>query len=122
MLEQHLQWTCLGPSIAVASTNGPTNGLICRGGWYYCLIYRDGYYHLSLLWPFVGAAESPATPINDRCIYKAVTFFLLGSLSPTREKKIGRSWAPPKHCSTKGGGFYLKYFGEEILEGKKILF
>jgi hypothetical protein len=51
----------------------------------------------------------------------AATFFLLGSLSPTQEEKVGRPWAPPKNCSTKGGGFDLKYFGEEVVEGKNTI-
>jgi hypothetical protein len=28
-------------------------------------------------------------------------------------------WALPKNCSTKGGGFDLKSFGRELVEGKK---
>ena len=31
-------------------------------------------------------------------------------------------WTPPKNCSTKGEGFGLKFFGGEVVEGKKILF
>ena len=55
-------------------------------------------------------------------VYIAATFFYLGSLSSTREKKVWRLWAPPKNCSTKGGDFDLKYFGEEVVQGKKMLF
>jgi hypothetical protein len=76
-----------------------------------------------LLCPFVGAAKTPAAPTNARHTYRAATtFFLLGTLSPNREEKIGRPWAPPKNCSTKGGGFNLKYYGGEVVKGKKILF
>jgi hypothetical protein len=75
------------------------------------------------LCPFVGAAKTPAAPTNARHIYRAVTtFFLLRTLSPTREEKIGRLWAPPKNCSTKGGGFDLKYYGGEVVKSKKIIF
>jgi len=35
---------------------------------------------------------------------------------------VGRPWAPPKNCSTKGEGFGLKSFGGEVVEGKKMLF
>ena len=68
------------------------------------------------------AAQSPATPINKPRIKTCSPFFLLGSLTPTHEKKVGRPWAPPKTCSTKGEGFGLKSFGGEVVEGKKMLF
>jgi len=55
-------------------------------------------------------------------VYISATFFYLGPLSPTRAKKVGRLWAPPKNYSTKGGGFDFKYFGEEVVQGKKMLF
>jgi len=48
-------------------------------------------------------------------VYIAATFFHLGPLSPTRAKKVGRPWAPPKNYSTKGGDFDLKYFGGEVI-------
>jgi len=38
------------------------------------------------------------------------------------QKRLGRPWAPPKNCSTKGGGFDLKSIGGELVESKKILF
>ena len=52
----------------------------------------------------------------------AAPFFLLGSLTLTREKMLGRPWPPPKNYSTKGEGFGLKFFGGEVVEGKKMLF
>ena len=52
----------------------------------------------------------------------AAPFFLIGSLTLTQEKRLGRPWAPPKNCSTKGGGFGLKSFGGEVVEDKKMLF
>ena len=52
---------------------------------------------------FVGAAQSPAAPTNDPRIKNCSPFFLLGALTPTHEKKVGRPWAPPKNCSTKRG-------------------
>jgi len=55
-------------------------------------------------------------------VYIADTFLHLGPLSPTRAKKVLRPWAPPKNCSTKGGGFDLKYFGGEVVQGKKMRF
>jgi hypothetical protein len=45
---------------------------------------------------FVGAAQSLAAPTNAIGIKAAASFFLLGSLT------VGRPWAPPKNCSTKG--------------------
>jgi hypothetical protein len=51
-----------------------------------------------------------------------LSFFLLGSATVNQERKEGRPWAPPKNCSTKGGGFDLKSFGGEVVEGKKMLF
>ena len=71
---------------------------------------------------FIGAAQSPAAPINDPHIKNCSTFFLHGSLTPTHERKVGRPWAPPKNCSTKGEGFGLKSFGGEVVGGKKMLF
>jgi hypothetical protein len=49
-------------------------------------------------------------------------FFLLGSLTSTRKKRFGRPWAPPKIALLSGGGFDLKSFGGELVEGKKMLF
>ena len=43
------------------------------------------------------------------------------SLFP-RKKRLERHWAPLKNCSTKEEGCGLKSFGEEVIEGKKILF
>jgi hypothetical protein len=52
-----------------------------------------------------------------------VAFFLLGSLTPIREDKVVRSWAPPKNCSSEEGGFGLKnYHNGELGKGKKMLF
>ena len=82
------------------------------------VLYVGGIYTRA----FVGAAQSPAAPTKDPRINTCSPFFLLGSLTSTREKKVGRSWAPPKNCSTKGEGFGLKSFGGEVVEGKKMLF
>ena len=71
---------------------------------------------------FVGAAQLPAGPTNDPHIKNYSTFFLLGSLTPTRERKIGRPWTPPKIALLRREDFGLKSFGGEIVKGKKILF
>jgi hypothetical protein len=53
-------------------------------------------------------------------IYIAGTsFFRLRSHNPTREEKVGRPWRPP---TTKGEVLISKYFGGEVVEGKKMLF
>ena len=52
----------------------------------------------------------------------ATPFFLLGSLAPTHERKMGRPWAPPKIALLRREGFGLKSFGGEVVEGKKMLF
>ena len=72
---------------------------------------------------FLGAAQSPAAPANDPHIKANCSiFFLLGSLTLTRERKVKRLWASLKNCSTKGEGFGLKSFGGEVVDGKKMLF
>ena len=72
--------------------------------------------------PFVGAAQSPAAPTNDPHIKQLQHFFLLGSLTPTHERKVGRPWAPPKSALLRREDFGLKSFGGEVVEGKKMLF
>ena len=71
---------------------------------------------------FVGAAYSPAAPTNAPRIKTCSPFFYLVTLTSTREKKIGKLWAPPKNCSKRGEGFGLKFFGRDVVEGKKMLF
>ena len=100
--------------------------------------------YISFIWgAFVGAAGDWAAPTNRSYKYEAIfrdgsitsrpykwptykpncsTFFLLRSLTPIRERKVGRPWAPNKTCSTKGKGFGLKSFGGDVVEGKKMLF
>lgn len=101
---------------------------------YKCFSEGDCCYQLPLqIDPFVGDLAvltkvfvevdgSPAAPTNDDCISATTIFFLLRSLTPTREKKVGRSWGPPKNCSSKGRGFGLKFFGGKLVESKKLLF
>jgi hypothetical protein len=74
-----------------------------------------------LLFSFVGAAKSPAAPYKcpTYTVQQPSSFTLGHTLLP--KKKVGRLWAP-QNCSTKGEGFDLKYFGGEVVEGKKMLF
>ena len=53
----------------------------------------------------------------------AAFFFFLRSLTLIREKKgSGDLGHIPKIALLRVGGFALKSFGEEVVEGKKILF
>jgi len=52
----------------------------------------------------------------------AAPFFLLGSLTSTREKRQGGILHLPKIALLRREGFGLKSFGGEVVEGKKILF
>ena len=70
---------------------------------------------------FVGAASDSAAPTNVRCIYSSHLLLPLATLS-NPSKKGWEALAPPKNCSTKAGGFDLKYFGREVVQGKKMLF
>ena len=71
---------------------------------------------------FVGTAQSPATPTNVPRIKNCSPFFVLGSLTPTHEKRYGGLGQFPKIALLREKGFGLKSFGGEVVEGKKILF
>ena len=71
---------------------------------------------------FVGTAQSPATPTNVPRIKNCSPFFVLGSLTPTREKRRGDLGHLSKIVLLKGEGFGLKSFGAEVVDGKKMLF
>ena len=71
--------------------------------------------------PTVGAAESPAAPTDGARINSSHPLLSPRDTLLHTKKKVGRPWAPPKNCSTKGGGFDLKSFGGEALKGKEML-
>ena len=68
------------------------------------------------------AAQSPTAPTNDPHIKQLQHFFLLGSLTPTREKRWGGLGHLPKITLLRGEGFGLKSFGGEVVGCKKMLF
>ena len=72
---------------------------------------------------FVGAAQSPVAPINDSHIKQttALSFSLGHSLQPVKERWGGLGHLP-KIALLRGEGFGLKFFGGEVIEGKKMLF
>jgi hypothetical protein len=70
---------------------------------------------------FVRTAQSLAAPINTPLYDKATTFFLLESLTPTRKKGLRGLGLLPKIALLRGG-FDLKSFGRELVEGKKMIF
>ena len=72
---------------------------------------------------FVGAAPSPAAPINDSHIKQTATpsFSLGHSFQPVKERWGGFGHLP-KTALLRGEGFGLKSFGREVVDGKKMLF
>ena len=109
-MEAPLQWACLGPTRPAAPTNGTLGAAgdtsrplqigrfvgaahspvapgvaICRGGSITSRPYKCPTYKYLR---FIGAAQSPAAPTNDPRIKNCSPFFLLGSLTPTREKRF----------------------------------
>ena len=73
--------------------------------------------------PFLGAAQSPATPTNDPYIKQtaAPSSSLGHSLQPMKESWRGLRHLP-KIALLRGEGFGLKSFGGEVVECKKMLF
>jgi len=55
-------------------------------------------------------------------VYIAATFFHLGPLSPTQAKNVGRPWAPPKNCSTKGEVLISNTLVERLYKIKKCYY
>ena len=72
---------------------------------------------------FVGAAQSPAAPINDPHIKKtaAPSFSLGHSLQPVKQRWEGLGHLP-KIALLREECFGLKSFGGEVVEGKKMIF
>ena len=67
-------------------------------------------------------AQSPVAPTNDPRIKNYSPFFLLGSLTPTHEKRWGGLGHLPKIALLREKDFDLKSFVREVVEGKKMIF
>ena len=72
---------------------------------------------------FVEAAQSAPAPTNDPRIKQTVasSFSSGHSLQPVKERWRDLGYLP-KIALLRGGGFGLKSFGVEVVDGKKMLF
>ena len=72
---------------------------------------------------FIGAAQSPAVPTNDPHIKKTAAHSSSSghSLQLVKERWKGLGHLP-KIALLRGKCFGLKFFGGEVVEGKKMLF
>ena len=68
---------------------------------------------------FIGAAQSLAAPTN---VARTKGCSPLVPPRVTKKKGLGGLGHLPKIALLRGEGFDLKSFGEEVVEGKKILF